>query len=205
MKLYYSPGTCALAPMILAEWLKLPLEIERVNNRDPSPEYLAINPLGAVPALQLDDGSVKTQVDAILQYFCSLVPDSGLDGGPDLLDRFEMHRWVAFLTGDYHPPFGGWFRPGRFTVDHSELSLANVKLGLEKRIIRVTGVLDKHVGEHNHIALRRRTMLDAYGYSMLRWLKNLRGGLEQFPNLLRFMTVTGEDAGVKRALERETG
>ncbi len=203
MKLFYSPGTCALAPMILAEWLQLPMKIEQVNNRDPSPEYLAINPLGAVPALQLDDGSIKTQVDAILQYFCGLAPNSGLDGGPDLLDHFEVHRWVAFLTGDYHPPFGGWFNPRRFTVDHSDPALANVKLGLEKRIIQVSRVLDEHVGENNHIVLQRKTLLDAYAYSMLRWLKKLHGGLEQFPNLFRFMAVTGEDAGVKRALDRE--
>lgn len=205
MKLFYAPGTCALAPMILAEWLELPLNIERVNHREPSPEYLAINPLGAVPALQMDDGSAKTQVDAILQFFCALVPDSGLDGGTDLLDRFELHRWVAFLTGDYHPPFGGWFNPRRFTTDHSEQSLASVKQGLEKRILQVAGVLDDQVGEHKHIALQKRTFLDAYAYAMLRWLKNLEGGLEQFPNLHRFMIVTGEDAGVKRALARETG
>ena len=172
MKLYYAPGTCSLAPIILAEWLQLPLEIERVDHREPAPEYLAINPLGAVPALELETANgerrVFTQVDAILQYFCALRPGSGLDGGEDELDRFEIHRWVAFLTGDYHPPFGGWFNPARFTSDHSETGLAAVRAGFEGRIRRVARVLDEQVGGSNHVALGRRTLLDAYAYAMVR-------------------------------------
>ena len=56
MKLYFAPGTCSLAPIILAEWLDLPLELEKVNHREPSPEWLAINPLGAVPAMERQSG-----------------------------------------------------------------------------------------------------------------------------------------------------
>lgn len=203
MKLFYAPGTCALAPMILAEWLDLPLEYQRVDHRDPDAEYLAINPLGAVPALQLDSGRAMSQVDAILQYFCALRPEAGLDAGADLLDQFELHRWVAFLTGDFHPPFGAWFNPRRYTSDHSEASLAAVKEAVAERIDRVAGVLDEQVGAGRHIALGRRTLLDAYAYAMVRWLAKLDGGLARYPSLARFMGVLDNDAGVRRALERE--
>jgi glutathione S-transferase len=204
MKLYYAPGTCALAPMILAEWLELPLDIERVNHRDPDSAYLARNPLGAVPALELDDGSVKTQVDAILQYFCSLRPDSGLDGGADPVDRFELHRWIAFLTGDYHPPFGAWFNPRRFTVDHSDAALAAVKEAVAARIARVTRVLEEQVGDDGHVALGRRTLLDAYAYAMVRWIRLLEDGFRPYPKLAAFMERLAKDPGVRRALARES-
>ena len=205
MKLYYAPGTCALAPMILAEWLDLPLEIERVDHRNPDAAYLSKNPLGAVPALELESGRVFTQVDAILQYFIALRPESGLGAGEDLLDRFELHRWVAFLTGDFHPPFGGWFNPRRFTTDHSEASLAAVKEGLARRVARVSQVLDDQVGDGLHIALGRRTLLDAYAYAMVRWIRQLPGGFGPYANLARFMAAMDEDSGVRRALERESG
>ena len=59
MKLYYAPGTCALACWIALEWAQLDYEVEKVKLG--SEEYLKINPLGMVPALQLDDGQIVTQ------------------------------------------------------------------------------------------------------------------------------------------------
>lgn len=204
MKLYYAPGTCALAPMILAEWLDLPLQIERVDHRNPDADYLRKNPLGAVPALELESGRVFTQVDAILQYFCALRPECGLGAGEDQLDQFEVHRWVAFLTGDFHPPFGGWFNPRRFTTDHSEPALAAVREALARRIAQVALPLEAQLGEGVHIALGRRTFLDAYAYAMVRWMRKLEGGLQPYPNLTRFMAAMDGDPGVGRALRRES-
>lgn len=205
MKLFYSPGACSLAPIILAEWLGLPLELERANPREPSPEFLAINPLGAVPALQLESGQVFTQVDAILQYFLAVREGHSLGAGDDPLDQFEVHRWLAFLTGDFHPPFGGWFNPKRFTTDHSETSVKATRDAFEARIKTVTAVLEEHIGQGQHMALGRRTLLDAYAYAMVRWLKNLPGGFDDFPNLKRFIDTMGEDSGVQAALARESG
>ncbi len=53
MKLYYFPGSCALAPHIVLEWLGADFEAIRIEKGDP--EYLKINPLGVVPAL--DNGN----------------------------------------------------------------------------------------------------------------------------------------------------
>ncbi len=203
MKLYFSPGACSLAPMILAEWLELPLEVERVNLRAPSEAFLADNPLGAVPTLVLDDGTAMTQVDAIVQYFSDLKPEAGLDAGDDLMDRFELHRWQALLTGDYHPPFGAWFGPARYTTDHSEASLKAVKDAVEQRVRNVTKQIENQIGSGTHIVLGRRTLLDAAAYAMLRWLRNFEKDLAPWPNIARFLHAMEEDSGVKAALERE--
>lgn len=203
MKLYYSPGACSLAPMIVAEWTGMALELERVNTREPSADFLRKNPLGAVPALELDNGVVRNQVDAILQYQCALVPEAGLDGRGSIDDQFEVHRWSAFLTGDFHPPFGAWFNPARFTTDHSEAGLAAVKQATAERVARMARVLDDQVGDSGHVALGRRTFLDAYAYSMVRWIKNLEGGFDPYPNLLSFMRSMRQDDGVSKALTRE--
>lgn len=203
MKLYYSPGACSLAPIILAEWLGLPLEIEKVNLKDPGDAFLKANPLGAVPTLVLDDGTSMTQVDAIMGYFMDLRPDSELDAGNDIMDRFELHRWQALLTGDYHPPFGTWFNPGRFTTDHSDEGLMVVKNATEQRISKVTAELEAQIGDGEHIVLGRRTFIDAYAYAMLRWLRLLDEDLEPWPNVARFLTALEQDAGVTNALARE--
>src|SRR5271166_121086 len=58
-KLYYAPGTCALASHIALEEAGAAYKAERLDfktNQQNSPEYLAINPKGRVPALVTDHG-----------------------------------------------------------------------------------------------------------------------------------------------------
>ncbi|MBS0231374.1 MAG: glutathione S-transferase N-terminal domain-containing protein, partial [Proteobacteria bacterium] len=54
MKLYTSPGACSLADHIVLKWIGAPFEAQIVTREQrASPEYRAINPAGAVPALQV--------------------------------------------------------------------------------------------------------------------------------------------------------
>ena len=65
-KLFTGPGTCALASHIVLEELGLPYEAVRVDfasQAQRSPEYLAINPKGRVPALVTPRG-VLTETPA---------------------------------------------------------------------------------------------------------------------------------------------
>lgn len=202
MKLYYSPGACSLAPMILAEWLFIKFDIQKVDLRNPGPYFLKINPIGSVPLLQMNNGDYKNQVDAILQYFCALNPEGKLVG-KDLFEWFELDRWVAFLTGDFHPAFYPWFCPGCFTTAEDDDSIGAVRVAAVKRISRVAKVLEDQVGTTHHIVFNRRTLLDAYAYSMVRWIKQLDDGLEPYPNLQRFMDHMSNDYGVQQALIRE--
>ena len=71
LKLYYAPGTCALASHIALRGGRRRLHapsgsISRATSRH-SPDYLAINPKGRVPALVTDHG-ILTETPAILAY-----------------------------------------------------------------------------------------------------------------------------------------
>lgn len=203
MKLFYTPGTCSLAPIIIAEWLDIKLDLRKVDLQDPGSYFLSINPLGQVPLLEMNSGEHKNQVDAILQYFCALNPEGKLVG-KDIFDWFEIDRWVAFLTGDFHPAFAVWFGPGRYTTEEDEVSIAAVKAAAENRIHRVARVLEDQVGDTEHIVLGRRTLLDAYAFAMIRWIDLLDGGFDDYPNLKRFMDHMHEDHHVQKALMRES-
>ncbi len=72
MKLYYAPGTCALACCIALEWANADYEVQKVDYADPA--YKKINPLGMVPALDIDGSRAMTQADAILQYIADATP-----------------------------------------------------------------------------------------------------------------------------------
>jgi len=56
------------------------------------PEYLAKNPLGGVPILELDDGTVLAESVAICRYFEEMQPEPALMG-TDARDRAIVEMW----------------------------------------------------------------------------------------------------------------
>jgi len=83
MDFYFSPLACSMATRIaLAEagGAANPIEVDAGNKKvlATGEDYLAVNPLGMVPALRTDDGEVLTENAAILQYVADRFPGSGL-------------------------------------------------------------------------------------------------------------------------------
>ena len=78
MKLYYLPGTSSLFPHIVLFESGLSFAAVSANGRTKTLEdggdYRAVNPLGYVPSLQVEDGSVLTETVAIAQYVADRVP-----------------------------------------------------------------------------------------------------------------------------------
>lgn len=63
-----------------------------------APEYLAINPMGKVPALRHGD-TVVTESVAIGLYLADLVPEKRLAPPPGSAERGPYYRWLLFLAG----------------------------------------------------------------------------------------------------------
>lgn len=76
-------------------------EISLLKREHKSPEYLAINPLGQTPALQLGDGQVITESVAICRYLEALHPEPALFGNtPAQIGIIDMwSRRVEMLLG----------------------------------------------------------------------------------------------------------
>jgi maleylacetoacetate isomerase len=67
-----------------------------------SDEYLAINPTGLVPALQLDDGRVLTQSTAIIEWLDTVYPHPALQP-QDAFERARVMSWVQIIACEIHP------------------------------------------------------------------------------------------------------
>lgn len=61
-----------------------------------TPEYLAINPMGKVPAI-VHRGRAVTECPAICAYLADAFPEAGL--APPLADRADYYRWLFFAAG----------------------------------------------------------------------------------------------------------
>ncbi len=60
------------------------------------PDYLAINPMGKVPAIT-HKGKVVTECAAICAYLADAFPDAGL--APPITERADYYRWLFFAAG----------------------------------------------------------------------------------------------------------
>ncbi len=201
IKLFYAPGTCALAPHIVLEWIGEPYELERVQVG--STDYLKINPLGQVPAMIDGDSGVMNQADALLKYLAHKYPDANLGDNGTLQDAYELDRWLAFFTGDFHPAFFPFFRPNRYWTENDENAHKTIKEAAYKLIDRVFTHLDHHLEGKDHITGDRRTIADPYAFAMIRWGNLLPKPLADYPNVHRFYQQFREDEGVKRAMAQQ--
>lgn len=200
--LYYALGACSLAPHIALEWIGAPYEAVKVQFG--SKELLAVNPAGAVPTFQEDDGWILTQAGAILDYLAHKHPEARLAGGDDMRARAEAHRWSAVFTSDVHASFWPIFMPYRYTTDQSEAARRAVVEAGHKLVAKQFGILDRHLEGREYFLDGGRSVIDAYSFPMIRWaIKLLPGGLNDYPNVQALHDRIKADPAVQKVLARE--
>jgi glutathione S-transferase len=102
---FHSPNTRSAGTRILLEELGAPHEMRVLNmkageqRKDP---YLAVNPLGKVPAI-LHDGALVTEQGAVFIYLADLFPEAGL--APAIGDplRGPYLRWLVYYGSSFEP------------------------------------------------------------------------------------------------------
>lgn len=103
--LYHVPNTRSLGARVLLEELGASYDLHVLNmkkNEQRDPAYLAINPMGKVPAIRHGDALV-TEQPAIYIYLADLYADAGL--APAIGDplRGPYLRWLAFYGSSFEP------------------------------------------------------------------------------------------------------
>jgi len=200
MKLYYTPGACSLADHIVLEWIGKPYQAQRVSREQrKSPEFLKLNPAGAVPVLD-HEGWVLTQNAAILDFLADSFPESGLGGDGTPKSRAQVNEWLAFVNSDVHPAFKPLFGSTAYLGDEAavEKSKADARTKLRGLFERLDGQLagkDWLTGQ--------RSIADPYLFVVARWAKGQGVDLSGLANLERFVGSMERDAGVRKALESE--
>lgn len=197
MKLFYSPGACSLAPHIVINEAKLDVTLDKVTfgerrTTEDGRDFFSINPQGAVPTLEVDDGSVLTENAAVLQYLAAQAPDANL--APESgMSHWRLLETLNFIATELHKGFSPLFhkpspeaREAIVKQLRSRLALLNGKLG-EKPFL---------VGDHFTIA-------DAYAFVVLRWARHFQIELSGLPALSAYLTRLLARPSVQRSLTEE--
>lgn len=200
MKLFYSPGACSLADHIVLEWIGKPYEAVSVGRDErKKPEFLAINPAGAVPALE-HDGWVLTQNSAILNYLADLYPQSGLGGDGTAKSRAEVNKWVAFSNSDVHPAFHPLFGSTAYLEDAALID--RTKDAARAKIRTLFERADAHLADREWLA-GSRSVADPYLYVTWRWARNNGVDVSGLSNFAAFVARIEADAAVQKVLKGE--
>jgi glutathione S-transferase len=205
LKLYYSTGACSLAPHILLEETGEPYEAELVSinaGKTRSPEYLAINPKGRVPALVTREGEILTEVPAIAWYIAAgaatikLLPQGGLP----LARCFEWFNW---LSGTVHTSaFGAYWRAHRFLED--EKLYPPLQQKGRKNILEHFAYIESKLKGRSWAVGQAYTAVDAYLGVFYRW--GGRIGLDMradYPGWTAHAERLMERPAVQRSLKQE--
>jgi glutathione S-transferase len=102
---FHSPNTRSSVVRVLIEELGAPHELHAVNMKagdQRKPAFLAVNPMGKVPAIR-HRGELVTEQVAIYIYLADLFPQAGLTPAPDDRLRGPYLRWLTYYGSCFEP------------------------------------------------------------------------------------------------------
>ena len=203
LKLYYSPGSCALASHIALEEAGASYTAERVNfkaSQQTSPEYLAINPKGRVPALVTDRG-ILTETPAILAYVAQSSPAARLM--PD--DPFgfaQAQSFNSYLCSTVHINHAHKMRGYRWATEES--SFADMKRKIPETMAASFGLIERDMLKGPWVMGEQYTVCDGYLFTLGGWLEGDSVDVATFPKVAAHRKRMSERPAVQRVLADET-
>lgn len=180
MKLYYAPGTISLMPHVALLESGLSFVAVKVDEASKKMadggDYKAINPLGYLPALMLDDGSVLLEAAAIAQYIADRDPTGKLAPPPGTIERARLQAWLNFLSSELH-------KGGLGPLFYTALDARAKDVFRERLRARFTFV-DQHLSTRDYLLGQGYSIADVGLYVMTGWTPRVGLDISAYPNLL---------------------
>lgn len=200
MKLYFTPGTCALACHIALYETGAPFSAERVDLRTKTTaggaDYRKINPKGSVPALEISPGVVLTEGVAIMQYAADSIGGAGIAPATGTLERARMQEAMNFISGELHKTgYGPLFRPGQ----SDEARQAQMAL-IDGKLDWIEGLLSDG---RDYLVTSGYTLADGYLFTITGWSKSFGHDLSRYPGIVALRERVAARPAVQAAMRAE--
>jgi glutathione S-transferase len=106
MKFFYNPRSRASTVRWMLEEVGAEYEIVDIafaDDGERDARLLAVNPMGKIPTIVLEDGTVITESAAICAWLAEAYPDAGLAPEPGSSQRGTWYRWLFFGGSVFEP------------------------------------------------------------------------------------------------------
>jgi glutathione S-transferase len=170
LRLYYAPGTCALATHIALEEAGAPYEAELVDFRSQkqrSPEYLAVNPKGRVPALVTDRGTL-TETPALLYYVAQQFPAAKL-APTDPFALASAQEFNSYLCSTVHVAHAHRMRGTRWADDAA--AIESMKAKVASNVSDCFALIEQKLGKGPWVMGEQYTICDPYLFTIGSWIE----------------------------------
>lgn len=204
-KLYYSPGSCALASHIALEEAGGDYEAIRINfgeEEQKKPEYLAINPKGRVPALVTEKG-ILTETPAILLFIAQSHPQAGLAPLDNIFDLARLQAFNSYLCSTVHVAHAHGGRGHRWADDPA--AIAEMKRKVPESVGACFQLIESEMFEGPWVMGDTYTLCDPYLYTVSRWLEGDKADTTKLPKTMAHMKRMEDRPAVKTVLENHFG
>ena len=202
LTLYYSPGACSMASHIALEESGAPYEpklTSTAKGEHRTPEYLAINPRGKVPALRVGS-DVLTENVAILTYVAKRFPEARLLP-TELCEEVQCLSTMASLSNTVHSSFTRVFRPERFAADPAAHEA--VKQSGREAFWTNLQELDGLLAGKEWLAGSQYTVCDPYALVFYGWGTRVNLPVNDLESYTGFKDRMLSRPAVRKVLERE--
>jgi glutathione S-transferase len=198
MKLYFFPGACSLSPHIALREAGLTFDTRMVNLQSrklaDGSDFLAVNPKGYVPVLELDDGEILTEGPTIVQYIADQAPEKKLAPPAGTMERYRLQEWLGFINSEIHKSFSPLFGPG--VPDET-------KAAARGRILQRLTWVDSQLGGKPYLLGDEFSVADIYLFVVTSWTGHANVDISGLAHLGAFMGRVGSRPAVQAALEAE--
>ncbi len=181
MKLYYSPGACSLSPHIALHEAGMKFEAiaapTKTHKLPDGSDFYAVNPLGYVPFLVLDDGRTLREGPAIVQYIADQAPAKNLAPANGTFERAKLQEMLNFIGTELHKGFGPLFNPAT-PAEYKTIVIAKVQDRLKFTDAELAGK-QYVMGDHYSVA-------DGYLFTVTNWAQYVGVELAPYPNLVAY-------------------
>jgi glutathione S-transferase len=205
IKLYYAPDTCSLASHIVLEEVGAEYELARISfarNEQRSPDYLAINPKGRVPAMVTERG-VLTETPAMLVFIAQTFPHARLAPLDDPFVFAQVQAFNSFLCSTLHVAHAHRMRGHRWADDEAAI------LAMQRKVPDSVGacyeLIERHMFRGPHVMGEAYTICDPYLFTIAQWMEGDGVDPARFPRVAEHRRGMSERPAVRRAIAAELG
>jgi glutathione S-transferase len=201
-RLYWAPGSAAMAPQAVLEEIGAPYEAIRLNldsREHEQADYKKLNPNGRIPTL-VDGDFVIFETAAICQYLADKHPEARLAPAEHPL-RGRHYQWLTYMTNTVQVGFLDWFHPDWTFADPAQQ--AALKAAAEQKLTRSFQILDDGIGGGAYMLGDTFSLCDIYLAMLTRWSRFLAQPMWRWANIERVVGTTYTRPAFQRMLQKQ--
>jgi glutathione S-transferase len=176
------------------------VEVDILRGESRTPDFLAKNPSGQVPLLEVDEGRFLAESNAILWYVAigtSLAPESRMD-------RAEALQWMFFEQHALEPNIGAAYFWLSLVKGGRELQIHALEDWMERGYAALQ-VMDNHLKTNDYFAAGQLTIADIALYGYTHVADQCDFDLATFPSVRRWLRRVEQEPGFVSMADRAGG